>query len=294
MFKYERDGVRQVVRKRSAVASREINLIALRLVGLLPLMSHLANPATRVGLIDGPVDRDHPDLEGANIVGLGTDSVSCRDASSPACRHGTSIALMLFGHRDRSFGICRGCTLLVRPLFDQGNRGVASSPQAHPDELAVAIRQVVDAGAHVINLSVGIASTSFRAGSKLERALDWAASCGTVVVAAAGNQSFVCSTAITRHPWVLPVAACDLNGVATAESNLSLSTGRRGLLAPSKGLWATDASGRDVELGGTSFAAPFVSGTAGLLGSRLSSRGAEIRESLIGNKRYRTSIVPPL
>ena len=49
------------------------------------------------------------------------------------------------------------------------------------------------------------------------------------MVAAAGNQGTLGSSAITRHPWVIPVVACDLRGRPMNESNLGSSIGRRGL-----------------------------------------------------------------
>ncbi|MBV8111318.1 MAG: hypothetical protein JO012_16295, partial [Hyphomicrobiales bacterium] len=44
---------------------------------------------------------------------------------------------------------------------------------------------------------------------ELGLALDMAARCGVIVVAAVGNQRIVGSSTLTRHPWVIPVAACD-------------------------------------------------------------------------------------
>jgi hypothetical protein len=51
-------------------------------------------------------------------------------------------------------------------------------------------------------------------------------------VAAAGNQGTLGSTAITRHLWVIPVVAYDLQGRPMDQSNLGSSIGRRGLGAP--------------------------------------------------------------
>ena len=56
------------------------------------------------------------------------------------------------------------------------------------------------------------------------------------MVAAAGNQGTVGSSVITRHPWVIPVIACDLQGRPTTESNLGSSIGRRGLAAPGENI----------------------------------------------------------
>ena len=85
-------------------------------------------------------------------------------------------------------------------------------PSATPEELAEAIIDSVDAGARVINLSSALVRPSPKGESKLEEALNHAAQRGVITVAAAGNQGTVGSSAITRHPWVIPVAACDIQG----------------------------------------------------------------------------------
>src|SRR5262249_20259911 len=102
--------------------------------------------------------------------------------------------------------------------------------------------------------------TQFGERSALGDALDHAARRGVIVGAAAGNQGTMGSTAITRHPWVIPVVACDVKGRPTKESNLGRSIGRGGLRAPGDGITSLGARGEPVTLGGTSVAAPFVTG----------------------------------
>ena len=85
-------------------------------------------------------------------------------------------------------------------------------PSATQGELAEAIGDCIDAGARVVNLSLALAQPSSRGERALEEALTRAVKRGVIVVAAAGNQSALGSSAITRHPWVIPVAACDGRG----------------------------------------------------------------------------------
>ena len=132
--------------------------------------------------------------------------------------------------------ICPDCTLLVRPIFTETPAANAQMPSATPEELATAITDVIGAGANVINLSAALSHPSPRAEHQLEQALDYAAQRGVLVVAAAGNQGTVGSSTITRHPWVIPVIACDLQARPTAESNLGSSIGRWGLTAPGQNI----------------------------------------------------------
>ena len=140
-------------------------------------------------------------------------------------------------------------------------------PSATPRELAAAIIECIDAGARVINLSLALAQPSSKGEQALEEAVDRGARRGVIVVAAAGNQGTLGSSAITRHPWVIPVVACDLRGRPMSDSNLGSSIGRRGLSAPGDAITSLGAEGRPLTLGGTSVAVPFVTGTIALLWS---------------------------
>ena len=65
-----------------------------KLTALMELTSGRAE--TRVGLIDGPVAMDHPDLSSDNIRALpGKLSSACTLANSIACMHGTFVAGIL-------------------------------------------------------------------------------------------------------------------------------------------------------------------------------------------------------
>jgi subtilisin family serine protease len=162
--------------------------------------------------------------------------------------------------------------------------------------LATAIIDCVDAAANVINLSAALVQPSAKGERRLEEALDYSAKRGSVVVAAAGNQGNVGSSAITRHPWVIPVVACDLRGRPIGYSNFGNSIGRRGLSAPGDGIRSLGADGESPTFGGTSAAAPFVTGTIALLMSIFPDATAtELKIGVTGGHVLRRStIVPPL
>jgi subtilisin family serine protease len=165
-----------------------------------------------------------------------------------------------------------------------------------PLELAVAIIECIDAGARVINLSLGLAQPSTRGEQAIEEALNQAVRRGVIVVAAAGNQGTIGSTAITRHPWVIPVVACDLRGRPMNESNLGSSIGRRGLSAPGDSITSLSSEGQSFTLGGTSVAVPFVTGAIALLWSEIPiATAVQIKLAITqaGTLR-RASITPPL
>lgn len=271
----------------------------LDLVRLTQLME-LTNgrPDILVGLVDGPVAIDHPDLVHENIRGIpGELSGICTIANSAACTHGTFVAGVLSAKRDSPApAICPNCTLLVRPIFTETSSLNGQMPSAKPDELAAAILDCIRAGTHVVNLSAALVQPSLTGQHKLEEALNYAASRGVIIVAAAGNQGVVGSTTITRHPWVIPIVACDLRGKPLDYSNLGNSISRRGLSAPGDNITSVGANGSSLTLSGTSAAAPFVTGAIALLWSEFpGATAAEVKFALAeASVQRQATVVPPL
>jgi subtilisin family serine protease len=273
---------------------------ALSLVKLPSLMKLTrGRPGIAIGLIDGPVAENHPDLASQNIREIpGKVGGTCTQVTSAACIHGTLVAGVLSARRSSSApAICPDCTLLVRPIFSETNPANGGMPSATPEELAEAIIDCVNAGARVLNLSAALAQPSSKKGERdLQQALDYAASRGAILVAAAGNQGMLGSSAITRHPSVIPVAACDPQGWLLSESNLGSSIGRRGLMAPGVAITSLGTNAKLQTFGGTSAAAPFVTGTIALLWSefpRADANQLKLAVTQAWSTRQR-AIAPPL
>ena len=269
------------------------------LVKLRELMSLTSGrPEIVVGMVDGPVAADHPDLAQTNIQELpGETGAACTQISSAACVHGTFVAGILSAKRGSAApAICPDCTLLVNPVFLEAATGSAEQPSSTPEELAAAILKCIEAGARIVNLSLAVTRSSSKGERALKLALDHAARLGVIIVAAAGNQGTVGGTVITSHPWVIAVAACDANGKPLNGFNLGSSIGLRGLRAPGDGVTSLGADGRSLTLGGTSVAAPFVTGAVALVWSQLpAASGAQIRLAFQrAHFRGRASVTPPL
>ncbi len=268
----------------------------LELVSLAQLMSLTEGASSvAIGLVDGPVALEHPNLSSAHIRQIGNSSGHCSDVTSLACIHGTFMAGILSAKRGSPApAICPGCTLLVRPVFSEPNSPGQRVPSATPKELAQAIVEAVDAGTRIINLSVALVQPA-RGETDLCHALDHTARKGVIVIAAAGNQGTLGSSVITSHPWVIPVVGYDLHGRVLAMSNLGNSIGRRGVGAPGEGVTSLRAAGGSLTLGGTSVAAPFVTGAIALLWSCFpDASAAEIKLAVSGASLRRGAIAPPL
>jgi subtilisin family serine protease len=282
----------------NSAATANYSAAFLDLVGLPRLMARTSgSPEISIGLIDGPVALDHPDLAAENIREVpGKLPAACADPGDVACAHGTFIAGILHAKRiSIAPAICPGCTLLVRPIFSEAPTIGEQMPSASAAELGKAIFDAIDAGARIINLSVALEGSSPAGARSLQEALDFALRHGVVVVAAAGNQGAVGGSIITRHPWVVPVVAYDLRGRPMGISNLSASIGRCGLGAPGESVTSLGVSG-PLTMGGTSAATPFVTGAVALTWSESpTATAAEVRSAVIrAAAPRRTNIVPPL
>jgi len=271
----------------------------LELVRLPALMQRTSGHSeVLIALIDGPVLMDRPDLWTSNVRHLGHQlPATCAQPTSGACMHGTFVAGVLSAKRGSPApAICPDCTLLVRAVFSEKSNGNGQMPSATPLELADAILDAVKAGARVINLSLSVVDSSPRGQQQLEAALTYAATSGAIVVAAAGNQGEVGGSVLSRHPWVISVAGCDLQRRPTGESNLGGAIGRFGLSAPAQNITSLGPNGTPETFSGTSAAAPFVSGTVALLWSEFPAASAStIKIAVTGvGLQSRRTVVPPV
>jgi len=270
----------------------------LDLVGLTPLMEVTSGSSdVGIGLIDGPVATNHPDLAAQAVTGIGpSHAAACSHGASVACAHGTYVAGILIARRgSRAPAICPDCVLLVRPIFLEATAD-SDDPRAQPEDLAQALTDCTGAGVRVVNVSAALARPAISEERALTQALEHAARRDVIVVVAAGNQATLASTAITRHPWVIPVVSYDDHARPQDHSTIGRSIGRSGLGAPGVEITSLGANGRPVTASGTSAAAPFVTGAIALLCAEFpDASGGEIKSALLAVRTGRpTTVVPPL
>jgi len=271
------------------------------------------SPDISIGLIDGPVDFSHAAFHGSKIRTVKDSQLSeCKNAGSIACAHGTFTAGILCAKRGLSApAICPSCEIILNPIFrqdpDNGNgntnnkkisKDVMNLPSATPGELSNVIIETIDAGAKIINLSLGLSAPSLTFYSNLQEAYDYALQRGVIIIVAAGNQGNIGNISLMNHEWLIPVAACDVNGKLDPMSNFGPSIGKRGLMAPGVNIRSAYPGGEYTHMSGTSFSAPFVTGAVALLWSIFAkATAATIISSVIraaSNQSRRASIIPPL
>jgi subtilisin family serine protease len=270
-------------------------LAPLDLVGLTRLMQLTQGEAwVRIGLADGPIDHNHPHLNMSNVRVLGPATRQQVNANSAGVRHATFLAGILHGVRGGPApAIAPGCPLLAWPIFTSD---AAAPSSAASGLLAEALVELVRGGARIINVSAALVNSSGSRSRHIEAALDHTANNGVLVIAASGNRAMLSGTALTRHPWVVPVVACDRSGVLAGYSNISRSAGCRGVRAPGEGIVSLAPGGMTTIITGTSVAASLVTGAAALAWSlHLAAGPAMVRAAICGWEVVRRSgLVPPL
>lgn len=184
--------------------------------------------------------------------------------------HGTHVAGIIAAAGNNNtgvIGVCPGCALMpVRAGFTLLGSFGGHLSLLESDDIVNAIVYATDNGAHIISMSFG-----GRQSMVMTDALNYAASRGVVLIAAAGNSNWSLTDA--SYP------ASDENVIAvsaTTSQDTKASFSNWGnwidIAAPGENILSTipkigpkaDASGYR-QLSGTSMAAPYVSGVAGLL-----------------------------
>ena len=258
-----------------------------------------------VAVIDTGVDPDHPVLKpvllpgydftrnsnSANEKGDVTQStVAVLDNAQPAYVNQSTVAVLdqstvavlddqkyaAFGHGTMTAGVIHlvAPSAKIMPLKAFGADG-----SGYVSDVMRAIYYAQKNGATVINMSF-----SFQAYSpELKNAVNYATNRGVICVASAGNES--------TSALVYPAAFSNVMGVASTSNFDALSnfsnygSGDVFVGAPGEGIVTTYPYGTYAAVWGTSFSAPFVSGTAALLEGVSSSSNEATSETSISNAK---------
>lgn len=250
------------------------------------------NPQIIIGIIDGPVDMKHHAFEGTSFIQVSSSRpIACASTNNVACTHGTSIAGILAARRGLpSLSLCPSCRFALFPIFCEGK---IYTKEPDIDELADAIRETVDAGARIINLSLGL-KYHLSIPTRLEESYTYAREKGVVIVISAGNQGQIGSSSLLNNEWIIPVSSCDHNGIPLYFANFGKGIGKNGILAPGINLACTFPNGAYGYCQGTSVSAALVSGTIALLWSLYpEARSSDIIYAVRKSSQSH-SIIPPL
>lgn len=160
--------------------------------------------------------------------------------------HGTAVAGLVAGASTDAPGVASAATILSIKIT--GTDGMSDS-----FTLAQGILAAVDAGARIINISMG----AYASPNILISAIDYAYTQGAVIVAAAGNDGAAQLMWPAADPRVVSVGAVD-----ALEQQVSFSNAGAQLkiTAPGYGVDTAWLNGQRVSISGTSASAPLVAG----------------------------------
>jgi thermitase len=208
----------------------------------------------KVAIVDSGIYSEHPDI--GRIIAQ-RDFAEGDAVADDDYGHGTHVTGIAGALTDNGKGVAGGCfecELLIAKVM--GPIGFTTDSR-----IVEGINWSVNHGADVVNLSLGGSGDS----SVLRMAVNRAYDQGAVVVAAAGNEGTNVPQYPAAYSKVIAVSATTTDGRLASFSN-------RGdwvdLAAPGTDILSTSKSGGYQRRSGTSMAAPFVSGLAGLLASR--------------------------
>lgn len=175
-------------------------------------------------------------------VGMGT-----APGTGPEDGHGTAVAALAAGTADGAQGIASAAGILSIRVTD-------ASGLADIFTLSQGIIAAMDAGANVINISLGGYDTN----SVLSSAIGRATTAGIAIVASAGNDQLSGLTWPAADPRVISVGAVDGTGQQVTFSN---SGPQLSLSAPGYGVPTAWLDSQRILMDGTSASAPLVAGT---------------------------------
>ena len=230
--------------------------------------SNRGSPDICIAILDGLVDMTHPCFEKANLTRLSTLVAGETSVTGTMSAHGTHVASVIFGQPGTEVeGIAPRCNGLIVPVFPDDRLKTSQL------DLARGIEQAVEAGANIINISGGQLTDFGEAEGWLENAVNLCKANNVLLVAAAGNDGCDCLHVPAAIPTALAVGAMDASGRPLNFSNWGQAYQNQGILAPGENILGAKPGGGTVNLSGTSFAAPIVSGVAALLLSLQVQRG---------------------
>ena len=228
-----------------------------------------------VAVLDTGIFREHEDLADAKILN-GYDAIT-RTAGvyEDSAGHGTAITGLIAATANNGIGIAgvaHGVTILPVKVSSSGTTIYSS-------DLVRGIRFAADAGAKIINMSIGGYSQSYAE----QEAINYARSKGCILIAAAGNGGNTEYSDQPSYPasydGVISVASCNDSG---EHSSFSQSNEFVDITAPGENLTvlAMDDEGNSIYRtdSGTSYSCALVSGIVALTATRVGGARFETEE----------------
>ena len=230
----------------------------------------------KVAIVDTGITPDHLDLKSRvskckDFTNLRFPIINgkCEDKNG----HGTHVAGIIAADGGEDglgiYGVAPSAVLYALKVCSVNGT-------CYADDVAAAVKNAVDDGANIINLSLGSDNSSVL----IEEAINYALSKGTLVVAAAGNDgpypesidypaAMSNVVAVAAFDSTFKIADWSSRGINSQTTPLVMEEKDMELSAPGVSIESTWNNGGYAILSGTSMASPFVAGLAAKLWAEL-------------------------
>ncbi|MBW3657130.1 MAG: S8 family serine peptidase [Actinobacteria bacterium] len=227
---------------------------------------------TRVGILDTGIDPTHLDLQGktkACASALSATGVVVTGSCTDDNLHGTHVAGTVAAIADNGVGVAGVAPDAELAIF----KALNSAGVGFYADIVAGVEWLSTTGnAPIISMSIGGPEDK-----ALNRALTDAASRGTLLIAAAGNDGDETPNWPAAHADVMSVSAVDAAGKRASFSTCNEDVE---IAAPGVDIWSTAPGNTYVAIDGTSMATPHVSGAAALLMSEKGTDASQTRSAL--------------
>jgi subtilisin family serine protease len=211
----------------------------------------------KVAVVDTGVDYNHPDLKNRVIKDLGYNFLNNSKDTMDDNWHGTHVAGIIAADAVNNIGVAGvvgDFNVKIIPIKVLNNKGEGSS-----DIMAMGIKYAADAGADIINFSVGFDVKDLY----ISDAIRYARAKGAFVVVSAGNNGINCDVSSPAgDQGAYAVASVNSLNEKSFFSNFGYSVK---IAAPGESILSTVPGGGYDYRNGTSMAAPVVAGVAAMM-----------------------------
>ena len=211
----------------------------------------LGSPEVIVAVLDDGFDLNHTDLSGQIVSPY--NAVIGNDGNLSIDDHGTHVAGIIgssINNHQLGAGVAPNTSIMPIDVFD--------GEYAYTSHVIEGIYHAVDAGADIINMSLG----GYYSNSSFNDAIQYAHQNGLVIVAAAGNDSTVETHYPSSYENVISVGSTTSYDSLSPFSNYGKDID---IVAPGSGIYSTLSYNSFGSMSGTSMAAPIVAGVAALI-----------------------------
>ncbi|HWG91440.1 MAG TPA: S8 family serine peptidase [Candidatus Thermoplasmatota archaeon] len=216
----------------------------------------LGTTSVKVCIVDTGVRYTHEDIAGSRWLG-GYDFINNDNNPMDDNGHGTHVATTAVGTTNNAKGIAG-----IAQASIYGVKVLSASGSGSYSAIASGIRWCADQGSHIISMSLGGSSTT----TELTDAVNYAASKGSLQIAAAGN-SGPCSNCVGYPAKYAEVMAVTCTTSTRAQCGFSSDGPESDIAAPGNSIvagWHTSDTAYNT-ISGTSMSTPHVSGVAALV-----------------------------